>query len=228
MRKNIFKPSKIFSKNNGEISIDNPFYDKILTLSKSCRNWQLAFLIMACLVCITLGSYINLANKSKLVPYIVEIDKEKNVTFLGKMEQITYRNNDPVIFATLNNFVINTRSISLDKVFTFKKFKREYSFLGKEMKSKMNTDIQNINLNKKFKDKETIDVQITSMLKNSDNIYQLHWTEKYYINGGYSSTKKWTGTFSIIEDRNLSEEDMLINPLGIIIQDYHISRDLSM
>ena len=139
----------------------------------------------------------------------------------------SYIADDSVIFSILNEFIINVRSISLDKVFTYKKMKMEYSFLGKDMKNKMNGDINNLNLEKKFKDKQTVDVQITSMLKNSDNIYQINWTEKYYTDGNYTSFKKWTGVFSITQDKNLSEEDILINPLGIIIQDYHITADLS-
>ena len=42
-----WKPSKHFSGNKEDFFIDNPFYDRMLSLSKSCRNWQLAFLIMA-------------------------------------------------------------------------------------------------------------------------------------------------------------------------------------
>ena len=42
----------------------------------------------------------------------------------------------------------------------------------------MNTDINNLKLEDKFKNKESIDVVITSMLKNSEDIYQVNWTEK--------------------------------------------------
>lgn len=153
---------------------------------------------------------------------------------LNKINMDIKRNNnrikvadDSVVFSILNEFIINVRSISLDKVFTYRKIKMEYSFLGKDMKNKMNGDINALNLEKKFKDKQTVDVQVTSMLKNSDNIYQINWTEKYYTDGNYTSLKKWTGVFSITQDKNLSEEDILINPLGIIIQDYHITADLS-
>lgn len=223
-----YKPKKNFEKNNGIAMPKNYHLDQILYLKKSCHNWQLAFLVMSCLAFLTIGAYFHLANKTKLVPYIVELDKEKNATFVGRMDQIKYKANDQVIFAMLSEHVINTRSISLDKVFTYKKMKREYSFLGKEMKNKMNIDINNLQLEKKFKENETIDVQITSMLKNGDNIYQINWTEKYYTNGSYNSQKKWTGVFSVIEEKNIPDEDILINPLGLIIQNYHISIDLSI
>ena len=222
-----YKPKKSLYLNEGIASPENPYYDRMLSLSKSCRNWQIAFLVMSCLVFFSWIAYVRLANKIKLVPFIVEIDKERKPTFVGRMDQISYVADDSVVFSILNEFVINVRSISLDKVFTYRKIKMEYSFLGKDMKNKMNGDINALNLEKKFKDKQTVDVQVTSMLKNSDNIYQINWTEKYYTDGNYTSLKKWTGVFSITQDKNLSEEDILINPLGIIIQDYHITADLS-
>ncbi|MEJ6469945.1 type IV secretion system protein [Fusobacterium nucleatum] len=222
-----YKPTKSLYLNEGIASPENPYYDRMLSLAKNCRNWQIAFLVMSCFTFFSLIAYVRLANKTKLVPFIVEIDKERKPTFVGRMDQINYIADDSVVFSILNEFVINVRSISLDKVFTYKKIKMEYSFLGKDMKNKMNGDINALNLEKKFKDKQTIDVQVTSMLKNSDNIYQINWTEKYYTDGNYTSLKKWTGVFSITQDKNLSEEDILINPLGIIIQDYHITADLS-
>lgn len=168
-----WKPNKHFSGNKEDFSINNPFYDRMLSLSKSCRNWQLAFLIMALFEGGTLLGYFHLANKTKLVPYIVEVDKEKgSFYYTGRMDQINYTVDDTIIFAMLNDFVIDTRSVSLDKVFTYKKMKREYSFLSSEMKNKMNVDINNLKLEDKFKNKESIDVVITSMLRNSEDIYQ--------------------------------------------------------
>ena len=189
-----WKPGKHFSGNKEDFSIDNPFYDRVLTLSKSCRNWQLAFLIMA------------LFEGGTLLGYTVD---------------------DAIIFAMLNDFVIDTRSVSLDKVFTYKKMKREYSFLSSEMKNKMNVDINNLKLEDKFKNKESIDVVITSMLRNSEDIYQVNWTEKTYKNGSLVSVDKKTGNFSVIQQDKMNPEDLKINPLGLIIQDYHITNDLS-
>lgn len=225
-----FKPKEGFSNNRGISSIGiNPFYDRCLSLSKAARNWQIAFLVMSCFSACLLFAYFRLANKTQLVPYVIEIDRDKgSVVYTGRMVQTDYTVDDALIFAMLNDFVINMRSISLDKVFTYKKFKREYSFLGKEMKNKMNAEINSIGLEKKFKEKMSVDVQVTSMLKSSEGIYQLYWTEKSYKDGSLIETTRMTGNFSVIQDINISEEDRKINPLGLIIQDYHIARDISL
>ena len=120
-----WSPSKPFSGNKGDFSINNPFYDRMLSLSKSCRNWQMAFFTMALFQAGTLSAYFYLANKTKLVPYVIEVEKEKgNFYYSGRMDQVSYVADDTIIFAMLNDFIINTRSISLDKVFTYKKIKK--------------------------------------------------------------------------------------------------------
>ena len=68
-----WSPSKPFSGNKGDFSINNPFYDRMLSLSKSCRNWQMAFFTMALFQAGTLSAYFYLANKTKLVPYVIEV-----------------------------------------------------------------------------------------------------------------------------------------------------------
>ena len=205
-----WNPSKPFSGNKGDFSIDNPFYDRMALFQAG-----------------TLSAYFYLANKTKLVPYVIEVEKEKgNFYYSGRMDQVSYVADDTIIFAMLNDFIINTHSISLDKVFTYKKIKREYSFLSSEMKNKMNSDINSLNLEEKFRNKESVDVTITSMLKNSEDIYQINWTEKTYRNGSLISTEKKTGNFSVIQDK-VNPNDIKVNPLGLIIKDYHITDDLS-
>lgn len=222
-----FKSPKANFGKIGELEMSNPAYDRYLNLAKSIRNWQLAFLIMSCLAGVCLTSYIYLANKSKLIPYIIEVDeKNGSIYFKGSMDQIKYNVNDSIIFSILNDHIINTRSISLDQVFTHKKFKRQYSFLTAEMKNKLSEEIQSYDLEKKYKNKEAIDVQITSMLKENDS-YRINWTEKKYVSGNNVETKKMTGIFSIEQENNLSEEDIKINPLQILIKDFSISADKS-
>lgn len=43
-----YKPKKSLYLNEGIASPENPYYDRMLSLSKSCRNWQIAFLVMSC------------------------------------------------------------------------------------------------------------------------------------------------------------------------------------
>ena len=93
----------------------------------------------------------------------------------------------------------------------------------------MNEEITTLNIEKKFKVKESIDVQITSILKNSEGIYQVNWIEKNYKDGSFIDNKKMTGLFSVSQKiGTLSEEDLRINPLELIIEDYNISVDRSI
>lgn len=213
----------------GKSSFQNPSLNLYLNLAKSCRNWQLAFLIMTFFFGISLFSYYQLSNKTKLVPFIVQIDQEGKAHFAGRMDQVQFQANDKLIFAMLDSHIINSRSVSLDRVITYKLLKKQYPFLSKEMKNKMNEEISSLNIEKKFKEKESIDVQITSILKNSEGIYQVNWTERYYKEGSFLSSQKMTGLFSVSQyPGTLSEEELRVNPLELVINDYSITFDKSM
>ena len=83
-----WSPSKPFSGNKVDFSINNPFYDRMLSLSKSCRNWQMAFFTMALFQAGTLSAYFYLANKTKLVPYVIE--KEIFIIVVGWIRSLMW------------------------------------------------------------------------------------------------------------------------------------------
>ncbi|CAL7879477.1 VirB8 protein [Fusobacterium necrophorum subsp. funduliforme ATCC 51357] len=223
------KGKREIPRGRGTSSINNPALNMYLNLAKSCRNWQLAFLIMAGFFGVSLFSYFQLANRTKLVPFIIEIDQEGKPHFAGKMEQIQFKANDVLIFSMLDTHIMNSRSVSLDRVITYKLLKKQYSFLSKEMKNKMNEEITTLNIEKKFKTKESIDVQITSILKNSEGVYQVNWIEKKFKDGSFVESKKMTGLFSVSQKTGtLSEEELRNNPLELIIEDYNITIDKSI
>ena len=59
-----------------------------------------------------------------------------------------------------------------------------------------------------------------------EKIYSM--TGEFIAEGiGLVSIDKKTGNFSVIQQDKMNPEDLKINPLGLIIQDYHITNDLS-
>lgn len=224
-----FYPKGLRETPRGKSVIDNPHLNLYLDLAENCRNWKIAFLIMAGFFALNLFAYYRLANKTKLLPFIVQVDSHGQPSFQGRMDQVQYQASDIVIFAMLDTYVRNSRSVSLDRVVTYKLLKKQYPFLTKETKNKMNQDINSLQLEKKFKNKESTDVQITSILKNSEGVYQVNWIEKNYKNGSSVDNKKMTGLFSVSQKTGtLSEEELRINPLELIIEDYNISVDRSI
>ena len=72
------------------------------------------------------------------------------------------------------------------------------------------------------------DINITSILKIRDKTFQVRWIEKNYTeNGNIYSENSMTGIFTVnfINPKEMNEDILLLNPMGIIITDFSISRE---
>uniref|UniRef100_UPI00260C0BFE VirB8/TrbF family protein n=1 Tax=uncultured Cetobacterium sp. TaxID=527638 RepID=UPI00260C0BFE len=94
-----YKPDKNRKiQENGENNPFDSFHDNYFKLTKSIRNWQIAFFSMFIICLLSLAMAFKLATQSSIIPYIVEVNKEtgivKGVDFINK---IRYTTNDKLI-----------------------------------------------------------------------------------------------------------------------------------
>lgn len=225
-----YKPDKNRKiQENGENNPFDSFHDNYFKLTKSIRNWQIAFFSMFIICLLSLAMTFKLATQSSIIPYIVEVNKEtgivKGVDFINK---IRYTTNDKLIISALRKHINETRLIPLDSVVYSKNIDEAYNFLSVPMQRKLLENIRIEDTEGKMKDEETRDIKIKSILKQSDNTYQIRWNEKVYDkDGNILSSTPVTGLFTIKLIEPKTEEQMLINPLGIIITNFNYSNDVS-
>ena len=82
------KPEPRHAPANHIIAARNEFANLFGDLAKGKRNWQaIAFLLAGVLGIVTLA-YVRLASSSRVVPYIVEVDKLRQITAVGTVEQM--------------------------------------------------------------------------------------------------------------------------------------------
>ena len=107
---------------NGENNPFDSFHDNYFKLTKSIRNWQIAFFSMFIICLLSLAMAFKLATQSSIIPYIVEVNKEtgivKGVDFINK---IRYTTNDKLI----------------DSVVYSKNIDEAYNFLSIPMQRKL-------------------------------------------------------------------------------------------
>src|SRR3546814_7428777 len=63
--------------------------------------------------------------------------------------------------------------------------------------------------------KESVTVQITSVVRASDTSFNVRWTERRYVNGAAAGLERWTAVVSIVLQPPRTEERLCKNPLGI-------------
>jgi type IV secretion system protein VirB5 len=162
--------------------------------------------------------------QSHVTPYVVEVDR------LGEARAVTeaeagYRPTDPQIAWHLAKFVENVRSVSLDPVLMRRDWLSAYDFTTRRGAQFLGDYARTANPFAGIGER-TVSVQVTSVVRASDNSFQVKWAETAYERGSQAGISHWTGILTV-EQRSPSTADVLRkNPLGIYVDAIDWSREL--
>lgn len=224
-----FKPKKgLKGQKMKSLNSLDPGTNLYLQIATQCRRWQLAFFVTFILLVLSGIAYFNLSKEIKIKPYVVEVNKELGeIKTIGVIDNIKYTVDDNLIYSMLSDHVTNTRTISLDIVFCYKTIKRQYNFVDKIAGQKLNEIIARDGIDKKIKEKQSRDIKITSLLKLSENNYQVRWIERNYEKGSLETVEKMAGIFTVKILSPATEEAKIVNPLGITITDFNFAPEIA-
>ena len=74
--------------------------------------------------------------------------------------------------------------------------------------------------------KQSVAVEVTSVVRASPGSFQLRWIERHYENGALAATERWTAILSIVLQPPENELQLRKNPLGIYVNGLNWSREL--
>lgn len=162
--------------------------------------------------------------QSRVIPYIVEVDK------LGQAQAVTpadaeYRPTDPQIAWHLGRFIAHVRARSLDPVLMREHWLSAYDFATERGALFLGEYARASN---PFAEvgRRTVSVQVTSVVRASDDSFRINWTEQAYERGSLSGTSRWTAVVTIKIEPSRSAEVLRKNPLGLYIDAIDWSREL--
>ena len=123
-------------------------------------------------------------------------------------------------------FIDNVRSLSIDPVVVRQNWLKAYDFV---------TDRAAVTLNEYARDndpfakvgRETVAVEVTSVVRASDTSFQMRWLERIFEGGALKDTKRLTGLFSIVITPPRTVDAMRKNPLGIYVHTFNWSQDVN-
>lgn len=174
----------------------------------------------------TLGC-VYLSTRSTLVPYIVEVDKIGEAKAIKKADQI-YIPKEVENRYFIRDIVTKMRAIPRDSVLYSRNFQQLSYFLTEAMLQKHQDILINEDTNNLAKQLISRDINITSFNKvpRTKNTYQIKWNEKMYSAEGIEiSNSNFIGLFTITNEQPKEIDEININPLGIIVEDFSISKE---
>ena len=198
--------------------------ERIGTARVQARNWRLMAFGGLALSTAMSAALIWQSLQSRVVPYVVEVDRLGEARAVSEAEQ-SYRATDPQIAWHLAKFVESVRSVSLDPVLMRRDWLSAYDFATRRGAQFLGDYARTAN---PFADlgARTVSGQVTSVVRASDTSFQVKWTETAFERGVQSSITHWTGILTVVTRVPTSAETLRKNPLGLYVDAIDWSREL--
>ena len=189
--------------------------ERIGSARAQAHNWRLMALGSLVLSLLLAGLLLWIGRSASTIPYIVEVDPKGGARAVGPAVE-TYKPSDAQIAFHLARFVDNVRSLSIDPVVVRQNWLKAYDFV---------TDKAAVTLNEYAREndpfakvgRESIAVEVASVVRASDSSFQVRWQEQTFEGGALKDTRRLTGLFSIVITPPKTVEAVRKNPLGIYV-----------
>jgi type IV secretion system protein TrbF len=163
------------------------------------------------------------AARGSVTPWVVEVDK------LGQAQAVSaapadYQPTDPQIAWHLARFIENVRAIPADPVVLRQDWLKAYDFVTDKGAAALN-DYARANDPFTKIGRIQIAVEISSVIRASNESFRIAWIERRYENASLAATEHWTAILTIVIDTPHDAERLRKNPLGVFIHAINWSKE---
>jgi type IV secretion system protein VirB5 len=189
------------------------------------RNWRLLAFGSLILSLALAAVLIFAGGAGSVVPYVVEIGPNGEAKAAGPAGR-AYSPTDAQIAYHLARFVENVRSLSIDPIVVRRNWLAAYDFVSDRAAITLNGYARE---NDPFAriGKETIAVEVVSVVRATESSFQVRWIERRYEGGAVKDTRRMTGLFSIVVKTPDTPELIAKNPLGIYVHAFNWTPELA-
>ncbi|MGL4865789.1 type IV secretion system protein [Cetobacterium sp.] len=201
-------------------------FDMYMKQAKSIQSWKMAFMLsmMFNICALSVAGY--LTTKSKLIPYVIEVDQTGNAKGINPAMQKNYVPQEAEKEYFLREFIKKARFISSDIDVINANFSNNRYFLTPIAQKKYLRMIETEDTNSLIQGDMTRTIQIQAFTKmaGTKNSYQARWNEVLFSKAGDElQQRNYTGIFTIEVEKPNSLQELENNPLGIKISDFSLS-----
>lgn len=199
--------------------------ERIGSARVQAKNWRLmAFGSLFLSAALAFGLVWQSARGS-IVPWVVQIDKIGEAQAVGPAFA-DYKPTDPQIAWHLARFIEQVRAIPADPVIVRQSWLRAYEFTTDRGAAALN-DYARVNDPFAKVGKRQIAVEVSSVIRASQDSFRVAWLERTYENGQLAVIERWTAIVTIALQPPRDAERLKQNPLGIYVNAINWSKELS-
>jgi len=198
--------------------------ERIGSARVQARNWRFMAFGGLVLSGTMSAALIGQSLQSTVTPYIVEVDRLGEARSVSAAER-NYTPTDPQIAWHLASFIRNVRTVSLDPVLMRRDWLAAYDFVTPRGAQFLGGYARAANPFERLGER-TVTIQVTSVVRASDQSFQVKWMETAFERGAENGTTRWTAILSVQSRTPRSAETLRRNPLGIYIDAIDWSREI--
>lgn len=199
--------------------------ERIGSARVQARNWRLMALGSLLLSIGLASALVWQSARGRITPYVVEVDKLGGVQAVAPAIQ-PYQPVDAQIAFHLARFVQDVRSLSIDPIVVRRNWLEAYDYATDRAAQVLNAFAR---VTDPFKavGERTVSVEVTSVVRASDDSFQVKWTEQSWKNGSPAKIERWTAILSVVIRQPRDAVTLRKNPLGIYVHGLDWSRELN-
>ena len=188
------------------------------------RNWRLMAFGELLLLMIVTGGYIWISAQSRVTPYVVEVNKLGQATAVAPAAS-DYRPSDPQIAWYLAHFIQEVRGIPADPIVLRQNWLDAYNYVTDKGALALN-DYARVSDPFTKTGKEQVAVEVSSVIRASDDSFRVAWVERHYVDDALASTERWSAIVTIAIQTPSDADRLKKNPLGIYVHALNWSKEL--
>ncbi|SNS96088.1 conjugal transfer protein TrbF [Sphingopyxis indica] len=199
--------------------------DRIGSARSAAKNWRLAFFGCLALSGGLSAGLVWQSARGHITPWVVEVDKLGAAQAVAPAD-VDYRPTDPQIAFHLARFIEGVRSVPADPIVLRQNWLRAYDFTTDKGGLALN-DYARSNDPFALVGKVQVAVDVSSVIRASNDSFRVAWTERRYSDGALAETSRWSAILTVTVQTPRTPEGLRKNPLGVFVNALNWSKELS-
>jgi len=188
------------------------------------HNWRLMAFGELLLLIVVVAGYIWISAQSRITPYVVEVNKLGQATAVAPASS-DYHPSDPQIAWYLAHFIVEVRGIPADPIVLRQNWLDAYNYVTDKGALALN-DYARVSDPFTKIGKEQVAVDVSSVIRASDDSFRVAWIERRYVDDALASTERWSAIVTITIQTPSDADRLKKNPLGIYVHALNWSKEL--
>jgi type IV secretion system protein VirB5 len=199
--------------------------ERIGSARVQAKNWRLIAFGCLFIAAGTSTALVWRSMQSTVTPYVVEVSEFGEVRAIGPATD-RYDPSDAQIAHHLANFLQDVRGLSVDPIIVRENWLSAYEFVVGEASvalddyARSNDPFENVGARSRT-------IEVTSIVRLTDESFQARWTEKHYRHGNFIEERAFTAILGVTVDPPTDAETLRTNPLGLYITSLNWGQDLN-